>query len=62
MVAVQHALALSSIQAQTQSAELSMQGQQAGALADAGVQLATEQAQSAKDGIRAVGESFAKAV
>lgn len=60
-MAAQQMLTERSIQAQAMSAELGMLHQQTAALADAGVQRATELAQAAKEGIKAVGESFARA-
>jgi hypothetical protein len=61
MVTAQQAMALGGIQAQTLSAELDMQHQQTAAAADASVQLVTRLAESAKDGIKALGDSFSKA-
>jgi hypothetical protein len=61
LMAQQQALSLLGVQAQAVSAELNLRSQQVGTLTTMSVQTFTDQAQSAKDGIKAQGAAFSKA-
>lgn len=61
MMVQQQAMSLLGVQAQTFAAETNMRGQQIGALAETTVQAFTDQARSAKDGMKSQGDAFAKA-